>query len=204
MQGRYTIDYLSAVSFTKGLGCGCLDMGVSSAYYLDTDEKRKKVLNKIQKAYAEEYGVPSVEDFFAQCVRTNFYMQPILSNVIGKECALTFGYIKDGETDYFKQDNSFYKEKLTSKVSGVVNIHAWLTLPSMEILDLTICTTRLVALLKDKNLTPHDYQQQLMASDDFGGVVVGDGNNLTGTSLIYYPQVVGFDYAFKSGFVQVA
>ncbi|CCG86003.1 hypothetical protein [Erwinia piriflorinigrans] len=204
MQGRYADDFFRAASFTKELGCDCLDMVVSDNYFLGIEENRTKVINEVIGRYTKKYGFPTLDGFLAQCVRASFHLRPIFSDVIGKECALTFGYIKIDESHYYKQDLDFYRNKLKNNVSGMVNIHAWLTLPSMEVVDFTICTTRLVALLKEQNLSPSDYNDKLTSSKDFGNVVAGDGNNPVGTGLSYYPQVIGDDYAFKSGLIKIS
>lgn len=129
-------------------------------------------------------------------------MRPILSEVIGAECALTFGYVTEGNDSFFRQEDDFFYSSLSSGVPDTVNIHAWLTLPSMEILDLTLCTTRLIALLKKSNLVGNAFHEELINSPDFCGIIVGDGNNLKGTHVKFYPQVIGEDFMLKSGFLK--
>ena len=129
-------------------------------------------------------------------------MQPVLSEIIGSPCALTFGYVTEGTDVFFRQEESFFRNSLRNGVPDIVNIHVWLTLPSMEVLDLTLCTTRLIALLAKRNLGADALHKEVINSPDFGGIIVGDGNNLKDTDVRFHPQVIGEDFMWKAGFIR--
>lgn len=203
MSHGYSEAFLKACSFTEYLGCVCPKINVVNEFFLDSEEKQVRVLNNLQGKFNGQHGVPSVVDFFAQCIRTSYLMQPILSEIIGSPCALTFGYVTEGDGVFFRQEESFFHNSLRNGVPDMVNIHAWLTLPSMEVLDLTLCTTRLIVLLKKRNLGSDAFHKELINSPDFGGVIVGDGNNLKGTSVRFHPQVIGEDFMLKAGFLKL-
>lgn len=202
MSKDYTEAFLKACSFTEHLGCVCPKINVVNEFFLDSEEKQFRVLNSLQKKFNEQYGVPSVADFFAQCISTSYLMQPVLSEIIGSPCALTFGYVTEGGEAFFRQEDIFFHNSLRNGVPDIVNIHAWLTLPSMEILDLTLCTTRLIALLRQRKLEVNAFHEALIGSPDFGGIIVGDGDNLKGTDVKFHPQVIGEDFMLKAGFLR--
>lgn len=203
MNQDYTEAFIKACVFTEQLGCVYPEFKRENEFFLDTIEKQNRVLNKLQRTYNRIYGVPTVKDFFSQCIRVNYLMRPILSDIILKPSMLTFGYVTEGNDSFFKENDTFFQDCLKNNPSDVVNIHAWLTLPSMEILDLTLCTTRLLALLKKKNLNKDEFYEKVTNSPDFGGIILGDGNNLLGTDVRYHPQVVGEDFMLKAGFVKL-
>lgn len=85
-----------------------------------------------------EYG-----DLVAQCLFINCKMQPVFEQWLGCPAIFTLGWIDDkSAAGLFKFDDSFIRETLCNGHQGTTaNIHAWLTLPSMEVIDITIATS---------------------------------------------------------------
>jgi hypothetical protein len=63
-----------------------------------------------------------------------------------------------------------------------MNVHAWLTLPSMEIIDATLATTMAIAQGRP---------------EQGGGVVMGHADGFTG--FAYRPMLVGADSLQRAG-----
>lgn len=99
----------------------------------------------------------------------------------------TLGWIDDGSLKgMFKFDDQTIAEKLaTGHHDETLNIHAWLTLPTMEIIDLTLTTT--VCLLQG-------------LKEGAGGVIVKKADEVTG--LTYKPMLVGETYLHKIGVIK--
>ena len=63
-----------------------------------------------------------------------------------------------------------------------VNIHAWLTLPSMEVIDLTYWTT---------------FSYATNNSERLGELVIQSDDEELG--VVYHPLLIGEDWLYKSG-----
>lgn len=96
----------------------------------------------------------------------------------------TLGWIDDGtERGMFKFDDAFIADSSgTGTSQAKVNIHAWLTLPSMEIIDVTLATTMAIAQGKP---------------EQGGGVVTGHADVFKGFD--YRPLLVGADFLRRAG-----
>lgn len=96
----------------------------------------------------------------------------------------TLGWIDDGSDEgLFKFDDAFIADKLRNvHMPGNVNIHAWLTLPSMEIIDVTLATTMAIAQGRP---------------EQGGGVVMGYADEFKG--LAYRPMLIGMDFLRRAG-----
>jgi len=74
------------------------------------------------------------------CHRVSYFMKPILEKYFDTELYLTIGYISNGESTYFPISESQITNLLIEKpkeVQETIPFHVWLTLPSLEIIDLT-------------------------------------------------------------------
>ncbi|MFN1150169.1 hypothetical protein [Serratia liquefaciens] len=99
----------------------------------------------------------------------------------------TLGWIDDGTPKgLHKFDDDFIAERLANgHQDDTINIHAWLTLPSMEIVDLTLSTT--LSILQGRK-------------EGEGGVIVKKADEITDFS--YKPMLVGETFLSKSGILQ--
>lgn len=93
----------------------------------------------------------------------------------------------DDGSDLYKFDEKFIEEKLNApktNVGDAVSIHAWLTFPSMEVLDMSLPTS--FAVLKNK-------------PESRGAVLAKYADSITGFS--YRPMLIGEDFLFKTGMI---
>jgi hypothetical protein len=145
----------------------------------DEDEKIQKVINEI--------GVQRLHELFSQCFLAHIKAKPIVEKHFGSRVYFTLGYITVGEYKlYYKSENDLEQMIQGNIVDESVNLHAWLTLPTLEIIDLTFSTTyALVNNMKDKVgaiITKH--------VDDFNEV------------MAYNPMLVGEEFLFRSGILR--
>lgn len=133
-----------------------------------------------------------VKDFAAQCWRANMEVKSLLEQHFGTSLTLTFGAIETSPGIIRfqmseKELHSLIRNGLDLSAPAV-NLHAWLTFPSMEILDITYLTSYGVV-----NDLPHL----------LGLVVSGQHGDLNPKNYIYHPLVVGEDFVRKAGLNRV-
>jgi len=159
------------------------------SYLADLD--RLSGAGHVLAKYLRDNGL-DVKDLAAQCWRANMEVKSLLEQHFGTPLTLTFGAIETSlGTIRFqmseKELHSLVKNGLDLR-APVVNLHAWLTFPSMEILDITYLTSYGVV-----NDLPHL----------LGLVVSGQHGDLNPKNYIYHPLVVGEDFVRKAGLNRV-
>jgi hypothetical protein len=75
----------------------------------------------------------SIEEIGLKCAPVHFALKPAIDKAIGTATLLTLGAVQYGD-DVFFSPNSLDVDELAH--SG--NYHVWLTLPSCEVIDLTL------------------------------------------------------------------
>jgi len=123
-------------------------------------------------------------DVVAQCMSIHYRLVPVLEEWLQCPVVYTIGWIDDGtDKGMFKFDDAFVAEMLKNGFTGsTVNIHAWLTLPSMEVIDVALVTT--IAVLKGWR-------------EGHGAVLAKYADEVTG--MAYRPMLVGADFLLKTG-----
>lgn len=145
------------------------------------NDKRIRNLNKILNPVLQ--GM-TYEQMVGQCMPLHLKARSVLEDWLGCPVYYTLGWIDDGTSKgIFKFDDEVISEKLKNGHGrATIDIHAWLTLPSMEIIDLTLCTTLCIL-------------QGLKGGE--GGGIVKKADDITGFS--YKPMLVGEAYLSKIG-----
>lgn len=112
-------------------------------------------------------------------------MRAPLEKALGLALTYTIGYINLGDRLAFHTPIERLKQILDRglPIHGEMNLHAWLTLPSHEIIDLTLATTYGIA-----NNIP-----KLLGSAAF----IHPSDMVGGQS--YHPQLVGEDFLQRIG-----
>lgn len=126
------------------------------------------------------------EVFAGNCFQAMGAVQAPLEDLLGVPLYFTLGYVQFEGRPVFHMPTEKLKPMLKQNLSfQQVNLHAWLTLPSHEIIDLTFLTTVGVV-----NNIP-DYIGRACAShpDDLPEV------------MTYHPQLVGDSFLRKTGVV---
>ncbi|WP_186164468.1 hypothetical protein [Burkholderia gladioli] len=83
------------------------------------------------------------EDVAAQCFAVSSFLRERLQDVLGVPLTYTLGYVNLGDGPVFHTPVDTLKAMFDagSHASRTLELHAWLTLPSREIIDLTLATT---------------------------------------------------------------
>jgi hypothetical protein len=105
---------------------------------------------------------------------------------LGRDAVSTIGWVIEKGHHLFEFDDNLVEKLLQhGHQGGPVKIHAWLTLPTMEIIDLTLAATTAV-LRKQPRLE--------------GSVIASRVDQLHG--LIYKPILVGTEFIRRTGLVR--
>lgn len=143
-----------------------------------------QALQDVPEIIRDAIGTPPIEEIAAQCLSYHARILPALSNYFGTELTYTIGYFSMREEKLYEQTEEQMKDLIKNGISKTqLSIHAWLTLPTCEIMDFTIQTTSAVINKTKKGL---------------GGVYAGHADHLS-NNIRYHPMLLGEDYLRRIG-----
>jgi hypothetical protein len=174
----YQSEFEAAIERTKKFGLPVSEVNFSSARLL-TDELQQKFPYLLREV-AGEIGV---EELVGQCLSIHYRLLGALDQVFGGKCYFTIGYVET-KRKMFYQSESDLKELMETGISNPsLNIHAWITLPTMEIIDVSLPTT--YAVVNDEK-------------EGIGSIIASHADELK-NGLSYHPMIIGADYLRKIG-----
>lgn len=179
----YEDELQTAMDRTAAWGLHCPAFSFTSERFM-TDE----FIQRIAECTSRTIGSVPPESVAFQCFAVHALVQRPLEKALGIPLLYTVGYISHPGRTVFHTDEADLKAMLTSgkQVPGVVNMHAWLTLPSHEIVDLTYPTAYGV-----RNDIPE---------------LIGNATALHPSDLVggqeYHPQLVGTDFFEQVGAIK--
>jgi hypothetical protein len=179
----YLREFKEAIEYTKKLGMNP-DVVFTQERYLVP-----KYMDGLAVAVRDDLGELTEADLVAQCLSIHFRLIPSLERLFGIRPVLTFGYIDDGGKARFKVPDDYFDRLTVSGLSrGTFDAHAWLTLPSMEIIDFSLPTS--MAVVNGWH-------------EGRGLVLSGHADDLK-HGLSYHPQLVGDNCIGRFGLLQIA
>lgn len=124
------------------------------------------------------------EEVSQQCFAVTLMLKAPLEEALGMPLAFTLGYVEYNSRNVFYSNHRELKAMLEKGVpSPALNLHAWLTLPGHEVIDMTFGTTYGVV-----NQIPSVIGRMcFMHPDDMTA------------DMQYHPQLVGEDYLERIG-----
>lgn len=179
----YKEEWQDALERTKRYG-----LNVPADAYQQQQQKylTKEVHDRFPYVVRDAFGNLEYEDIVAQCMAIHYRLAPVMEDLLKCPVFFTIGWIDDGsEQGMFRFGEEFIQEHLNAPkttVGGQANLHAWLTLPSMEVIDISLVTTIVVLQKLDKG---------------HGGVLAGPADDFNG--FAYKPMLVGTDFLRKAG-----
>lgn len=176
----YATEWAAAIERSKKFGLEVPPHEVQPAHRYLTDARHAEFPYVVQRGL----GDLDFPDVVAQCMSIHYRLVPVLQEWLGCPVLYTIGWVDDGtDKGMFKFDDAFVADKLQNGHSGsTANIHAWLTLPSMEVIDVALATTIAVV-------------QKL--PQGHGAVLAKHADELRG--MAYKPMLVGPDFLRKTG-----
>lgn len=176
----YKTEFLKALNFSnKKLNTTLL------ADFKDGQIFTDAVLQQLPNAMFDEFGAINIKDVSANCFTFNYNSIDFFRKFLKCEVYYTIGWLfdPDKKAKLFYTDRDILIEHLNSwmiqSTPLKLETHAWLTLPTMEIIDLTFQTS--LVKLFNSNATP-------------GGVVIGypwdKDIPCRGMNIKYHPQII--------------
>jgi len=180
ISSNYTSEWAAAVERTKSFGLQVPAHDNQPGHTYLTDKRQAEFPFVVQRGL----GDLGFSDVVGQCMAIHYRLAPFMQTWLGCPVLYTIGWIDDGtETGMFKFDDAFIAEKLKNgHAGGTANLHAWLTLPSMEVIDLAIATS--IAVVKKM-------------PEGYGRVLARHADGLDG--MAYKPMLVGHDFLRRTG-----
>jgi len=175
----YIDEFEAAIERTKNFNLELPPIDISDNRYLSDN-----MLEDVPAVLYEALGELSLNEIVAQCMSIHKRVQQPLNDFFKINFMYTIGYVYF-EPDYlFKKTEDELKELMNNRpASPEINIHTWLTLPSMEILDFSLPTSMAVH---------YGWKQ------GHGHIISSHADELK-HGLKYHPMLVGEDYLRKIG-----
>lgn len=178
----YAQAFREAISQSCKLGLAVPDVRFTSHRYY-CDDRFMPVINMIHNKMGNKDGTINL---VGQCLNIHTNIRHDVELAFNCGAHLTIGYIQEPESKFFAFDYTDVAVWLKNGIDiNKVDLHAWITLDSMELIDLTWPSTRAHILNcregKGEIITKHP--------DDF----------INGTQ--YHPLIVSNEFPFKIGAV---
>jgi hypothetical protein len=171
---NYEAEFHEANARRELFGKDPLPFEKSTSWFLDEVSLRKMILG-IQR----ETRNYTAEQMAGQCATVSMRLAPLISAILGAKTIFTLGYFSVGETKLFYFDENTLRQWAHEGPPQfpLVEVHAWLTLPSFEIIDSTIASSLGVA---------QNFKEAL------GRAITLHYSKLTG-GMEYHPVILGED-----------
>ncbi|PTV49422.1 hypothetical protein [Acinetobacter pittii] len=180
----YELEFSNAIKNTSKNGLGSYQAFEKSNERLITE----KSMQEFQEHIKHLNLTPDL--LMAQCLGIHYVLKPYVDKYYNVESVITIGHIErkaGGKVFYEPMEKRVTYLSQPLDVTKPTNIHVWLTLPTLEILDFTFPTT-MAHVLGRKDLE--------------GGIIGqhGDDDN----DHFYKPEFVGVEFLYKAGLIRLA
>ncbi|WP_211442926.1 hypothetical protein [Collimonas humicola] len=142
-------------------------------------------MRKVEACLQKAMGHLQAETVAVQCFAFSEFLREPLEEALGVPLTYTLGFVKMNNKPVFHTPIDELKRMLDAgrPASRALNLHAWLTLPSKEIIDVTFATTYAIV----KNVPDLIGRASFIHPDD----MVGNDT--------YHPQLLGEDFLRRIG-----
>ncbi|HBB6883811.1 TPA: hypothetical protein ON591_004969 [Citrobacter freundii] len=177
---NYETEFTSAIRRSKKWGLEVPIVRLSKTPFL-TNDKSEAALNVIQEIASKH----TPEEISQQCFGYMYLVQDALEDALQTPLYYTLGYVDYDKRPVFYTCEETLKSNLGIPMSGVgaINLHAWLTTPNMEIIDLTFATTYGIVNNVPSVIGRCAFQHYSAFNEN----------------MVYHPQLVGEDYLKRIG-----
>ncbi|WP_254367282.1 hypothetical protein [Pantoea ananatis] len=170
----YEKEFHEAIERTDSWGLCAPYFRMSDKRY--TDESTPQKLTECLQNFFEGRDIRQISQ---KCFAVNFFMQRQVEKLLGTSLTYTLGYVEHNQHKVFYTPEEQLRERFSAPPSlRSVDLHAWLTSPSYEIIDLTFSTTYGV----------------VFDAPECIGLVAAQHYSLFNEALIHHPQIVGKDF----------
>ncbi|MDH5179485.1 MAG: hypothetical protein OEZ39_05530 [Gammaproteobacteria bacterium] len=134
-----------------------------------------EALEKIKNEVFNKFGYLTPPVVVGKCFNIHYKMLNPISRLFGLKALLTFGYLEVGGQTIYKKSDKQLEEMFKHGAINTIGLHAWLTLPTYEIIDITFMTTFAVVKQQEHGI---------------GGMIYGFADDLA-KKMKYHPLFVG-------------
>lgn len=175
----YEVGFMEALDRTHSWGVKAPGFAKSSQPVLD-----EQGLQVLTKEVQEQLGHLDAEAVSQQCFAVTLFLKDQLEERLGVPLTYTLGYVELEKKPVFFTPEEELKAMIGTPLHArPIQLHAWLTTPAYEIIDITLSTT--YGIVND-------------APECVGRVMAQHYSELT-DGLVYHPQVIGDDFLGKIG-----
>lgn len=135
------------------------------------------------------FGDPNPNFYAAKCILVHRRMKPLLEQYFASDIYLSVGYFTILEQPQFYFDETYIHHLITKGLKSAIRIHMWLTLPTMEIIDLTMCSS-LVKICRSGSFIEN-------------GIIAMEADSLANKNVVYYPMLIGDDLLRRIGIINI-
>lgn len=179
----YKDEFLQAFRNAKEFSLDTPDIEFSSKKLISNER-----IDKLPQFLEDRLGGITPEMIFVQCFYFHLLAKDHLEDFFNSPIYFTIGHVEIPGKTYFYHTKKDLKTLLTNGMDNPeMNLHAWLTLPSMEIIDLTL-------------LGSIAYARGDKPPKDFGIIANHADQLLDGCK--YHPTLVGDDFLVRIGGVR--
>jgi hypothetical protein len=176
---NYETEFSDAIKRADSWGLCAPYFKASEKRYLDDSGTKK-----LQKGVQSIFEKMSPDEVSQQCFAVTLSLQKLLEKLLGTQLSYTLGYVEMvGRNIFYTPENELKKLMGAPPSMRSYNLHAWLTSPSYEIIDLTFGTTFGVVLNKPECI----------------GASVAQHHSELKKGLAYHPQIIGDDFLVEIG-----
>jgi hypothetical protein len=177
---RYPREFLEAFERTRALGLPTPPVGL----LVEKDCVNVEAVTRAVYGYLDEF---SDGEAIGQAFAINVNIIPYLYAETGIPFTLTMGWFEHCGKELFRHDECLLRTLMRDGISEYqpygVPIHAWLTSPAFEVLDVTLPTT--IA--------------GVSGAKELSGGIIYISNQDAAPPWIYHPTVVGVEFLEKIG-----
>lgn len=177
---NYESEFIAAVKRSKKWGLEVPKIKLNQTPFL-TGDKGEAALNVIQSIASKH----TPEEISQQCFGYMYCVQDALEDALQTPLYYTLGYVDYNKKPVFYTNEETLKSNLSNPMlgAGAINLHAWLTTPNMEIIDLTFATTYGIVNNVPSVIGRCAFQHYSAFNEN----------------MVYHPQLVGEDYLKQIG-----
>lgn len=177
---NYETEFIAAVKRSKKWKLEVPNITLKKTPFLSGE--RADIALKVIQHYASMH---SPEEVSQQCFGYMYCIQNALEDALQTPLYYTLGYVEFEKRPIFYTELARLERNLGDPVSGIgpIDLHAWLTTPNLEIIDLTFATTYGVV----KNIPSVIGRSSFQHYSEFND------------NMVYHPQLIGDDYLKKIG-----
>ncbi|PHS66351.1 MAG: hypothetical protein COB09_02495 [Thalassobium sp.] len=174
----YRSEFEDAALRTKRFGLDCPDLKFTEEGILSKDKD-----NRLPGYIRHVLGELTPKELHAQCLGIHLKLQYVVAAFFDCPCYYTIGYVEESERNlFFQTEESLLRTLKNGVTANDISLHAWLTLPSMEIMDFSLATT--FAVIKGQR-------------DGMGNIIAAHADKLPG-GLKYHPLLIGDDFLYET------